>query len=172
MLMKHEPNLMMIHSSKQPKLPGAQRIPHLFPAVESCNLEDEKSLGNRKGRGSFDYKAKGNHSLEWQEGIHTFVSHCWARSCAKNIQQWNKAIKSYTEAEMPFIVGPYSKCMGSKDLLDSFVVLLLLPLHSHRGSFAQKANGHLGSHKLHSQDRTSGSPGLKQKQTQTNQYRF
>ncbi|KAL7384930.1 hypothetical protein ABVT39_011930 [Epinephelus coioides] len=50
----------------------------------------------------------------------------------QEIQRWDKATKTYTDVERPYIVGTYNKYMGGVDLLDSFTAKYKFALKSRR----------------------------------------
>ncbi|XP_034039136.1 piggyBac transposable element-derived protein 3-like [Thalassophryne amazonica] len=100
--------------------------------LPNCNL-DEKIL--KKGRGSFDYRVEGKHicAVKWHDNrAVTLVSSFAEPEPVQKIQRWNKATKTYTDVERPYIVGTYNKYMGGLDLLDSFTAKYKFALKSQR----------------------------------------
>lgn len=91
--------------------------------LPNCDLEDEKSL-KKKGRGSDDVRVEGNHNIcavKWSDNrAITLVLSFAGPEPVQKIQRWDKASRTYTEVERPYIVGVNNKYMGVVDLLDSF----------------------------------------------------
>ncbi|XP_051528345.1 piggyBac transposable element-derived protein 2-like [Myxocyprinus asiaticus] len=90
--------------------------------LPNCNLADEKSL-KKSGRGSFDLRVEGNHNIcvvKWFDNrAVTLVSSFAGPEPVQKIKHWDKATKTYTEVERPYIVRTYNRFMGGVDLLDS-----------------------------------------------------
>ncbi|XP_051524126.1 piggyBac transposable element-derived protein 2-like [Myxocyprinus asiaticus] len=98
---------------------GTARQVHL----PNCNLADEKSF-KKSERGSFDFRVKGNYNIcavKWFDNrVVTLVSSFASPEPVQKIKRWDKATKTNTEVERPYIVGTYNKFMGGVYLLDTF----------------------------------------------------
>ena len=103
--------------------------------LPNCNLEDKKSL-KKKGRGSYDVRVEGNHNIcavKWYDNrAVTLVSSFAGTESVQKVQRWDKAARTYTGVDRPYIVGAYNKYMGGVDLLDSWTAKYKFPIKSCR----------------------------------------
>ena len=103
--------------------------------LPNCQLKDEKTL-SKQGRGSYDSLVLQDPkvaAVRWFDNRPVTLASTYVDPLPiQKVRRWDKASKSFTDINRPFIVDQYNRSMGGVDQLDAFVAQYRFQLRSKR----------------------------------------